>query len=84
MDKAQGKGDKTQTMQTSLCDSLFPARRRCSRGANLQGSRVRGRLVATLTDEGKSPSHEDREVQRDAVSLIAERCLQKLGNRRTP
>ncbi len=57
------KGDKTQTMQTSLCNSLFPARKRCSRGASLQGSRVREGLVATLTDERKSPSHGKREVR---------------------
>ena len=84
MDKTQGEGDKTQTMQTSLCDSLFPARRRCSRGASLQGSRVRERLVATLADERKSPSHGKRVVQGDEISLIAERCLQRLGNRRMP
>ena len=49
-----------------------------------QGSRVWERLMATLADEGKSPSHGKRVVQGDAVSLIAERCLQRLGNRRMP
>ena len=42
---------------------------------SLYGSRVREGLVATLQDGRKSPSHGERVVQENGVSLIAERRL---------